>query len=467
MIDLHNVSFSYQDAAGDGINNVSLQVKQGECVLLCGRSGCGKSTITRLINGLIPHFYTGALTGGVQVAGLDMARTPLYVIAEKVGSVLQNPRTQFFNADTDSEIVFGLENLAYPAAEISRRLAQTTQELRLEKLLGRSILTLSGGEKQKIAFASVYALSPAVYVLDEPSSNLDAQAIAELQALLQLLKQQGKTLVIAEHRLYYLRGIADRVIYMEEGRITGEYTGGEFLQMSPDERAAKGLRAMQVTAGPRPAVKSGQGKPVLEIRDWALAYEKRTIIENIRITASCGDIIGVTGCNGAGKSTFCRTLCGLRPEFAGLFYWQGRPVTQQERLKLTYLVMQDVHYQLFAESVAAECKLGNAADDRRVTAVLQGLSLYEYRQRHPLSLSGGQQQRTAVAVSTLCDKEILIFDEPTSGLDFGGMRQVSGLMAELAAAGKVIFVISHDQELIVHTCNRVFCLADGRVRELL
>ncbi len=466
MIAIHNVSFSYRDTGGNGIQNISLDVKQGECLLLCGPSGGGKSTVTRLINGLIPHFYSGRLTGSVQVAGMDIAGTPLYAVAEKVGSVFQNPRSQFFNVDTDSEVAFGLENMAYPVAEIRRRLRRTARDLKLETLLGRSIFQLSGGEKQKIALASVYALSPDVYVLDEPSSNLDVQAIAELGNLLKQLKRQGKTIVIAEHRLYYLQDIADRILYLEKGRIEAEYGCADFRQMTAGERRAKGLRAMDLKAIRLPAAKAGAGKPVLAIRNLTVAFEKTTVMENIQVTASRGDVIGVIDSNGVGKSLFCQTLCGLRQEASGSFCWQGLPVGPKQRLKLSYLVMQDVNYQLFAESVEEECRLGsNKPDERRLEELLNRLALTEYRRRHPLSLSGGEKQRVAIAVSQLCNKEILVFDEHTSGLDSGSMLRVAGLIVDLAGAGKVIFVVSHDYEFVVNTCRRVICLADGTVQD--
>ncbi len=202
MIELKNVSFSYQGQDHGGLHNVTLNIKQGECVLLCGRSGCGKTTITRLINGLIPYFYPGELTGDVLMDGQAIHELPMYQIAAKVGSVFQNPRTQFFNVDTDSEIAFGIENESRPLSELTQRVTQTVKELHIEKLRGRNIFELSGGEKQKIAFASVYAMNPELYLLDEPSSNLDMTSISELREHLRLIKAQGKTIVIAEHRLY-------------------------------------------------------------------------------------------------------------------------------------------------------------------------------------------------------------------------------------------------------------------------
>lgn len=214
MIEMQNVSFSYPDSADGGLKNINLTIPDEQCVLLCGRSGCGKTTLTRLINGLIPQFFAGELTGKVLLDGENLFDLPMYRIAEKVGSVFQNPRTQFFNVDTDSEIAFGMENEAVPQEQMGQRVVETAKALRIENLLGRNIFALSGGEKQKIAFASVYAMNPQIYLLDEPSSNLDMAAIHDLRAHLCLIKSQGKTIVVAEHRLYYLMDVADRIVYL-------------------------------------------------------------------------------------------------------------------------------------------------------------------------------------------------------------------------------------------------------------
>ena len=224
MIEFENVSFAYTGQEHDGLRDINLKISDGECVLFCGRSGCGKTTITRLVNGLIPQFYQGELQGRVLVDGQEISSLPMYQIAAKVGSVFQNPRTQFFNVDTDSEIAFGIENEARPPQELIERVEQTADDLRIQKLRNRNIFELSGGEKQKIAFASVYAMNPQIYLLDEPSSNLDMTSIQELGEHLRLIKKQGKTVLIAEHRLYYLMELADRIVYLEKGEIKGIYT---------------------------------------------------------------------------------------------------------------------------------------------------------------------------------------------------------------------------------------------------
>ena len=215
MIEIKNVSFSYQSGAvSGGVRDVSLTIPDGQVVVLCGESGCGKTTLTRLINGLIPHYCEGELTGCVEINGQNVTAQPLYNTARLVGSVFQNPRSQFFNVDTMSEITFGCENLGMPREEILRRLEHTASVLHLKNLLGRSIFELSGGEKQKIACAGAFIMDSDVFVLDEPSANLDADAVIALRGRIAYLKSLGKTVVLSEHRLYYLHGIADRYVYL-------------------------------------------------------------------------------------------------------------------------------------------------------------------------------------------------------------------------------------------------------------
>ena len=281
MIEFENVSFSYTGQEHGGLHDINLKISDGECVLFCGRSGCGKTTITRLVNGLIPQFYQGELHGRVLVDGQEISNIPMYQIAAKVGSVFQNPRTQFFNVDTDSEIAFGIENEARPPKKLAERVEQTTEDLRIQKLRNRNIFELSGGEKQKIAFASVYAMNPQIYLLDEPSSNLDMTSIQELKEHLRLIKKQGKTILIAEHRLYYLTELADRIVYLEKGEIKGIYTPEEFRQLSEPDREHMGLRAVDLQAVFPPKTHLPAPTPVLELRNVTLRYKKQTILHTL------------------------------------------------------------------------------------------------------------------------------------------------------------------------------------------
>lgn len=465
IIQISNVSFQYENSEKGALHDVSLTVEPGECILLCGESGCGKTTITRLLNGLIPHFYEGTLNGMVEVCGLKIQEEELYTIAEKVGSVFQNPRSQFFCLDTTSEVAFGCENMGLPEDEIKQRIAKVTRELKMENLMGRNIFKLSGGEKQRVACASVSAMQPEIFVLDEPTSNMDLDAIEELKQTLLFWKKQGKTIVIAEHRLYWLKDICDRVIYMEEGHIVSDLPMKTFVTFSEDRIKAMGLRGLSLSQPEFPEKPEKSGKTIT-FKNYHFNYEKEEVLHMSDVTVPAESIIAVTGHNGAGKSTFLRCLCGLEKKFKGHTVLDGANLSGRQMLKNCYMVMQDVNHQLFCETVEEEIQLGMAEEKAdKVSDLLRELDLAGFRERHPMSLSGGQKQRVAIASAVLAEKSVLIFDEPTSGLDYKHMRQTAGLFQRLKERKKTMFIITHDPELIAMCCTHVLHIEHGEVQE--
>ncbi|WP_294373638.1 ABC transporter ATP-binding protein [uncultured Clostridium sp.] len=464
MIELENVSFVYAGDNKGGVKNISLKINKGEVVVLCGESGCGKTTITRLINGLIPNFYEGELTGSVKVNGKVISNQPLYDTARFVGSVFQNPRSQFFNVDTTSEIAFGCENFGLTEEKINERIDKTVREFNMEKLMGRNIFHLSGGEKQKIACASVAAMEPEILVMDEPSSNLDVNSIMELRNIFKHWKEKGKTIIVSEHRLFYLQGLADHFLYICDGQIMNKYTGEEFEKLKEEEREKMGLRKYTLNN-----IKADKHKiysnEKIQLNDFKFSLKNNSMILSIEdCEIPAGGITAIIGRNGAGKSTFARCFCGLEKN-KGTIIFKNKKMKAKDRLNICYMVMQEVNHQLFTESVSDEIQISMNDDKEKVKEdyILEQLDLLKYKGRHPMSLSGGQKQRVAIASAIASNRSILFFDEPTSGLDYRHMKKVASLLKKLQESGKIIYVITHDPELIMDCCTDVIHFEDGRI----
>jgi hypothetical protein len=453
MIKFQNVSVEIKGKKI--LNNINLTVNDGEFVLLCGESGCGKTTLTRLVNGMIPHFVKDVKADGtVTVNDLDIAESPMYKIAESVGSVFQNPKTQFFNTDSSAEIAFGLENIGADRDYMHKRVAQTISDLKIENLADRNVFSMSGGEKQLLAFASVYAMNPQIYVLDEPSANLDYEAIEKLRKILETVKNGGHTVLIAEHRISYLYGLADRIVYLKDGCIEKDFTAAEFAGITESERIAMGLRSICSEEIDIPERVIMQPDSSLAVQHLSVKRKKQAVIHDFSLSANVGDIIGIVGKNGSGKSTLCSSLCGLLPTVNGEVIYRGRKLSRRARNRQFGVVMQDVNHQLFSDSVKNECLSANPdATNQEIEELLNSFDLLDCIDRHPLTLSGGQRQRLAICQAIMGKKKFLIFDEPTSGLDFRHMCRVTEWLKQLAQKGYILFVVTHDYEFLNRACN--------------
>lgn len=467
MINIKNVNFSYdkEDSSKNCLRNINLKVEKGEFVVLCGKSGCGKTSITRLINGLIPHFHEGNLTGEVRVNGENICNLSLVQISRIVGSVFQNPRSQFFNVDTTSELAFGCENLAMPVNDIVERISKSTEVFKLHSLINRSIFELSGGEKQRIACASVYATLPEVFLLDEPSSNLDSVSIENLKDVLKILKSMGKTILISEHRLYYLRDLANRFIYMENGSICRDYSNVEMRELHPEDLAKKGLRTLNLNQISKEVFKAKEENAYFDFKNIMCQRGKKEVLNISKLQIPKGEIVGVIGKNGAGKSTFVSCFSGIL-KHKGKIFFDGKVIKGKGRLLRSYMVMQDVNHQLFCESVYDELGL-NTMDGRKemISKILEEMNLQKYKDVHPLSLSGGEKQRVAIGSAICSGKELLFYDEPTSGLDFLSMNATCSIIQEANKNALLSMVITHDLEFLLRCCTSVLHIEDGTVKE--
>lgn len=478
---LDQVTFQYAGRDDTAIQGVNLDIHEGEFLLLTGRSGCGKTTVARLINGLIPHFHEGELDGAARIGETDTRELDIGEIGKLVGSVFQDPRSQFFMTDTTGEVAFGCVNAGLPRAEVLERVEDAFRRMGIQHLRDRSVFGLSSGEMQMVAIASCYAMGPSVYVFDEPSANLDMEAVEALRKALSELKREGKTVIVLEHRLFYLSGLIDRMVVIEGGAVASVYDAAGALSLDDHSLARMGLRSLRLESALR-AIPVHDQLPLkhegtaFEVKGLTFSYGSRRstrgsesaphrsrTIGPLDLSARSGEVVGVIGENGAGKTTLSRLCCGLEKEDRGTVSVDGRPLSPKERLGRIRLVMQDPDYQLFSDSVLEELSLGGRRDAGTCERALRGLGLWDMRDAHPAILSRGQKQRLTIACALVDEAAAYFFDEPTSGLDRENMERVASGIRLLARSGGIVFAVSHDCEFLLSACDHILRLRDGLI----
>lgn len=469
MIDFQNVYFSYKDGELT-VKDISFSINPGECVILCGRSGSGKSTILRTVSGLAPVFYEGFLQGKIEVDRQIPAELESENRAKLFGVVFQDPRSQFFMNTVQDEICFAAENIGVPSKKIREMLHEVSNFVGIEGLLSRNIDELSSGQKQKVAIASSLILQPKVLILDEPTSNLDAQGAKTLVEIIKKIKGRGIAIIISEHRFDVFKEAADRFLYIDRGKLNKIWTREEFENLSDEKLSSLGLRPKMVVKNSNIHVKTDKDL-LLDIHSLSFHYKKtREGIDNINLQLYRGEVVSLLGNNGAGKTTLCKVISGLLKENSGTIEYKGKISNCNLRNKFCYFVMQDADYQLYSDSVAGEIVFGKKVTEKLKQDLIESLNAFKLmalKDRHPASLSGGEKQRVTLAAAYCSDVDIYILDEPTSGMDGDGLRAIIKWVKLLAEKGKIVIIITHDLLLVEATSNKFIYLEEGeQVREM-
>ncbi|MEP6696039.1 MAG: ATP-binding cassette domain-containing protein [Pseudonocardiales bacterium] len=493
MIDLDRVSFTYPGATAPTLREVTLHVPEGELCVVVGRTGTGKSTLLRAVNGLVPHFTGGVLAGRVAVAGRDTRSHPPRELADVVGFVGQNPAAGFVTDVVADELAYSMESLGVPPAVMRRRVEDTLDLLGLVELRDRPLGTLSGGQQQRVAIGSVLTAHPPVLVLDEPTSALDPPAAEEVLAALQrLVHDLGMTVLLAEHRLERVVQYADRIVYvpgdgalLEVGspaRIMatapvyppvvglGRLAGWDPLPLSVrDARRAAGplIEALSGRAAPR--VPAARGEPAAQVRGLAVSYGPVIALRSVELSLRLREVVALMGRNGSGKSTLLAALVGLVEPAAGSVRVAGRrPYGRPARdvVREVGLVPQEPGDLLYAETVAAECAQADTdarAGSGTTRRILDRLAPGVGDEVHPRDLSEGQRLCLALAVILSAAPPVLLLDEPTRGLDYTAKARLVEILRELATEGRAVVLATHDVELVAEVATRTVVLADGEV----
>ena len=444
VVEGKNISFEYRDSL-EGIQNINFVLQPGEVILVTGNSGSGKSTFLKCLNGLIPRVVEGKLEGEILLNHQNTKDMSMAEISRHISSVFQNPRSQFFTTNTTSELVFSMENYGLDKAVMEEHIQKVSALLQIQYLLNRDIFQLSGGERQMVAIASAMMMGQQIILLDEPSANLDYHNTYVFRGLVEKLKQEGYTVLIADHRFYYLSGLINRVFLFDDGKMQIFDSEQAFKESSYDTRSFD-LFAMNIPF----QTACEKKEKVLSLVD--ISY--KDILQDITLDFFTNEVTAIIGTNGVGKTTLARILC------KSISCTHGKIIGD-----IPFYIMQDADYQLFGTSVQAELEIADHKIKKKdIQDVMDYFQLTKYADTHPFSLSGGQKQRIQVALGILSNRKVIIFDEPTSGLDLLSMRRVAREIQELKKKACVI-VISHDYEFIRHISDRVLYLKNKTIRK--
>ncbi len=480
---VEQLSFKYRDRPEYALRDVSFELEAGQIMLVAGTSGCGKTTLIRCLNGLIPRSYRGELEGRIFLHGEETSDKSLAAISQIVGTVLQDPERQILGSRVVNEVAFGPENLGLPRAEITARVDETLDYLDINHLRRRETFYLSGGEKQKVALAGILAMQPSILLLDEPLASLDPASAQEALRLIRRLADEGRTILIVEHRVEDILKIRpEKALFLMDGQL--QYLGpAAGLERVVDYHEVK-LPAPMIIARARhdqapayspPLLTQAEevGETLVEFEEVGFAYEEGPLVlHDVNLTINRGDIIAVLGPNGAGKTTLVKHAIGLLKPTGGRVLVEGvdtHELSVAEIARTLGYVFQSPSHMLFAPTVRKELAFGpenlgydEVTIDEGVAEAVRILNLSGLEEYPPLALSFGQQKRVSIAAIMSMRSRVLVMDEPTAGQDYKNYMVFMDAILQLPNFEAILF-ITHDIDLAVCYANRVILVYEGRI----
>ncbi|HHW42171.1 MAG TPA: energy-coupling factor ABC transporter ATP-binding protein [Syntrophomonadaceae bacterium] len=508
LFEIENLTYFYPESDAPALENVNLHIEEGELLLIVGGSGSGKSSLARLLAGLIPDFYGGKLAGRILFRGKKLSELGPRLLNTQVGIVFQDPEKQLVMTTVEAEIAFGLENLGLPQEEMFRRVSEVLSFLGLTSLKHEFTANLSGGQKQKVALAAVLAMQPRVLILDEPTSQLDPPAADEFFNLVERLnKEMGYTVVLIEQRLERCFHLADRLAVMENGKIlrcgpvkeVARWEVENSLPFIPP--VAKFFATLHVPSLPLtvkegrkelkrfyseppafrkdkprhphllPVQETRQGQGVLEVKNvWFTYPNGKEALKGVTLRVNKGEFAVVIGENAAGKSTLLKQMVGILKPGRGKVLVMGkdtRTVSLPELARHIGYLAQNPNDYLFQDTVEEELRftLDNLGleDGGAIDEVLRKLGIIQYRKVNPRDLSSGERQRVALAAILVAKPTLLVLDEPTRGIDYRLKKELGSFLAGLAEEGLTVLMVTHDMEFAAEYAGRIIMMFDGRI----
>ena len=515
IIEVRDLHYSYPNATSEALKGIDLTIDKGEFILLTGPSGCGKTTFCRTLNGLIPHFYNGEMEGEVTVSGFDIREHPTYKLAQHVGLIFQNPDNQIFALTVEKDVAFGLENQGVPKEKMLEEISWALKTTGIDHIKDRATHEMSGGQKQRLAIASILAMKPKILVLDEPTSFLDPLGAERIFRVLDTLNREYEmTILLIEHRVDLATQYADRVIIFSDGRISNQGSPEEIFTDEAtrlagvgiprvielnDRMRSRGIRFDKTPLSPKMLVEQLQSRmkrvdrgrkavdpdldlyageqyvnPIIDVEGVSFSYPGvDKALDDVSLTIHKGEFVAIMGENGAGKTTLVKHLNGLLRPQEGRITIEGSDIADMSVANLSRrvgLVFQNPDDQLFSENVEEEISFAlrnfgfeSEVIEKRVDWALNLLDLERYRKSSPFILSGGERKRVALSSVLAWDPEIVVLDEPTIGQDYAQKERLRHFLMQLRTQGKTTIIVTHDVEFVADCKPRIVLMANGKI----